>query len=264
MIRGRPARGFLGSTWRAKAPNLTPPPLGWRTPTGAAHLSLSATTLRTAFPPNTASSVFRRRSRGAHRLGSGRAWRCAAPSRLLDAPLVYSTVSRLIIDCNRDPDAPDLDPGQLASCRTTRSPAMRPARCGAPPAHRNGPRAISSRHRRPHRAPPGGWTRDGADRHPQFHRVHRRRRAALADRPHLRPPTAALADLIAGLGRTGLNVGVNQPYSPADRVYYTLSRHAEARGLDCAMIEIRNDLVRSEQAEAEWAVRIAANFIVSG
>src|SRR3954471_1270154 len=28
-------------------------------------------------------------------------------SRLLDAPLVYSKVSRLIIDCNRDPGAPD-------------------------------------------------------------------------------------------------------------------------------------------------------------
>ena len=67
-----------------------------------------------------------------------------------------------------------------------------------------------------------------------------------------------LADaLIAGFAAEGLNVGVNEPYSPADRVYYTLSRHAEARGLDCAMIEIRNDLVRSERAEAEWAERIA-------
>ena len=36
-------------------------------------------------------------------------------------------------------------------------------------------------------------------------------------------------------------VGVNEPYSPADRVYYTLERHARSRGLPCAMIEIRND-----------------------
>ena len=53
----------------------------------------------------------------------------------------------------------------------------------------------------------------------------------------------ALSDvLVAGFRAQGFNVGVNEPYSPADRVYYTLSRHAEARGLACAMIEIRNDL----------------------
>ena len=31
-------------------------------------------------------------------------------SELLDAPVVHSTVSRLVIDCNRDLDAPDLVP----------------------------------------------------------------------------------------------------------------------------------------------------------
>ena len=68
-----------------------------------------------------------------------------------------------------------------------------------------------------------------------------------------------LADrLIDGFSAAGLNVGVNQPYSPADRVYYTLSRHAEARGLDCVMIEIRNDLVASPRDEADWAGRLAA------
>ncbi len=41
-----------------------------------------------------------------------------------------------------------------------------------------------------------------------------------------------LADqLIDGLKAEGLIVGVNEPYSPADRVYYTLTRHAESRGL---------------------------------
>ena len=43
---------------------------------------------------------------------------------------------------------------------------------------------------------------------------------------------------------------MNEPYSPADRVFYTLSRHAEARGLAPAMIEIRNDLVRSPRDAA--------------
>ena len=58
---------------------------------------------------------------------------------------------------------------------------------------------------------------------------------------------------IDGFRAQGLNVGVNEPYSPADRVYYTLSRHAEARGLACAMIEIRNDLIRSDREQAVWA-----------
>ena len=69
----------------------------------------------------------------------------------------------------------------------------------------------------------------------------------------------ALADiLIDGFRAQGFDVGVNEPYSPADRVYYTLSRHAEARGLACAMIEIRNDLIRTEREQDAWAGRIAA------
>ena len=51
---------------------------------------------------------------------------------------------------------------------------------------------------------------------------------------------------------------MNEPYSPADRVYYTLSRHAEARGLACAMIEIRNDLIRSDRDQEVGPERIAA------
>ena len=38
-----------------------------------------------------------------------------------------------------------------------------------------------------------------------------------------------------------LTVGINQPYAPADQVYYTVERHAGPRGLPAAMIEIRND-----------------------
>ena len=49
-------------------------------------------------------------------------------------------------------------------------------------------------------------------------------------------------------------VGVNEPYSPADRVYYTLERHARSRGLACAMIEIRNDEISTNtEQQKEWA-----------
>jgi predicted N-formylglutamate amidohydrolase len=62
----------------------------------------------------------------------------------------------------------------------------------------------------------------------------------------------------AGLKRdASLNVGMNEPYSPADRVFHTLGRHAERRGLAPLMIEIRNDLIRTEDGQASWANRLA-------
>ena len=49
-------------------------------------------------------------------------------------------------------------------------------------------------------------------------------------------------DFIRGLqADPALTVGINQPYAPADQVYYTVERHAGPRGLPAVMIEIRND-----------------------
>ena len=53
-------------------------------------------------------------------------------------------------------------------------------------------------------------------------------------------------------------VGENEPYSPADRVYFTLERHARSRGLPCAMIEIRNDEIADEAGQQQWADRLAS------
>ena len=65
------------------------------------------------------------------------------------------------------------------------------------------------------------------------------------------------APLIAALQRLGgVTVGVNEPYSPADRVYYTLERHARSRGLPCAMIEIRNDEIADERGQSLWGGRL--------
>ncbi len=49
----------------------------------------------------------------------------------------------------------------------------------------------------------------------------------------------------------------NQPYSPADEVYWTLDRHAVSRGLMNVMIEIRNDELRTDDAQEAWARRLA-------
>jgi predicted N-formylglutamate amidohydrolase len=50
---------------------------------------------------------------------------------------------------------------------------------------------------------------------------------------------------------------MNEPYSPADRVFHTLERHAVRRGLAPLMIEIRNDLIRTEGEVSAWAARLA-------
>jgi predicted N-formylglutamate amidohydrolase len=54
----------------------------------------------------------------------------------------------------------------------------------------------------------------------------------------------------------GLVVGENEPYSPADDVYYSLERHAVSRGLDHVMIEIRNDVIADASGQAAWARRL--------
>jgi predicted N-formylglutamate amidohydrolase len=66
------------------------------------------------------------------------------------------------------------------------------------------------------------------------------------------------APLIAGLRAdpAGLTVGDNEPYGgglPGD----TIDRHASARGLPNALVEIRQDLIVAEAGQAEWAGRFA-------
>jgi len=61
---------------------------------------------------------------------------------------------------------------------------------------------------------------------------------------------------------TSLVVGENQPYSPDDRVYHTLDRHAQSLGEPSVMIEIRNDLLASPAAQTEWGERLGA--IIAG
>ncbi|GJE27883.1 N-formylglutamate amidohydrolase [Methylobacterium organophilum] len=55
----------------------------------------------------------------------------------------------------------------------------------------------------------------------------------------------------------GLTVGDNQPYGgglPGD----TVDRHATARGLPNALVEIRQDLIAGAEGQEEWAQRFAA------
>ena len=60
-----------------------------------------------------------------------------------------------------------------------------------------------------------------------------------------------------------LTVGINQPYSPADQVYYTVERHAGPRGLPAVMIEIRNDEIGDDAGQRSWADRLAKILVAA-
>ncbi|MEQ9811740.1 MAG: N-formylglutamate amidohydrolase [Azospirillaceae bacterium] len=174
-------------------------------------------------------------------------------SDLLDAPLVHPTVSRLVIDCNRAFDAPDLIP--------TMSEAT---------------------------AIPGNQGLADTDRRARIEAVHRPFHAAIerlvtgrlaARRPtvlvsihsftpvfhgHRRPwqvgilfgmDTRLSAPLIAAITQAhpSFEVGANEPYAPADGVYHTLETHGERHGIASAMVEIRNDEIATPAQQDWWA-----------
>ena len=179
-----------------------------------------------------------------------------AMSRALDAPLVAAGVSRLVADCNRPLDAPDLIP---EISETT----LIPLNVGLDARERE--RRVAVTHK-PFHAEIEALVerRVGAGLETWIVSVHTFTPVYKGEQ---RPweigivhddDTSVSAPLIGALRRTaGLTVGDNQPYSPADRVYYTLERHARSRGLPCAMIEIRNDEVADAGRQSVWAGRLA-------
>jgi predicted N-formylglutamate amidohydrolase len=177
-------------------------------------------------------------------------------SRLLDAPLIHATVSRLVLDLNRDPTAPDsiwtLSERTVIPGNQNLDPVERAYRVRAvyESFHGTVDHFIESRVKT-------GQTRSVVSIHsftPVYRDVPRPWHIGLI---HDRDARFALS-VEAGLRRDpALVVGMNEPYSPADRVFHTLERHAERRGLTPLMIEIRNDLIRTEDGQASWARRLA-------
>ena len=178
-------------------------------------------------------------------------------SATLDAPLLWPEASRLIVDCNRDPDAPDLILAESEG---------RPVPGNHDLAERERVRRLATVHVPYHRAIDARLeSRAQADRATAIVAIHSFTPVYLGNR---RPwqigivfdDDRRLADPIVSALKVdpALSVGVNQPYSPADGVYYTLTRHARARGLPAVMIEIRNDLIADEAVQQVWAHRLGA------
>jgi predicted N-formylglutamate amidohydrolase len=177
-------------------------------------------------------------------------------SRHLDAPMVAGRVSRLVIDCNRDPSMFDSVPSLSEETSIPGNAALsdleRRRRVDEiyAPFHaaldqlvsarlRNGPLALVAIH--------------------SFTPVYKGQKrpwhvGILFDRD-----IRLAAPLMETLGSDrGLRIGRNEPYSPHDRVYHTLDRHGQVRGLPNVMVEIRNDLVATAEAQEAWGVVLAS------
>ena len=176
---------------------------------------------------------------------------------LLDAPLVHSTVSRLIIDCNRDINAVDLIP--TVSERTDIA-----ANVGITQAERD--YRIQSFHAPFHAAIDALLeARQAAGREtilvtvhsftPTYKDVIRPWQVGLIHGTHDSFTRALFAALRED--DPALNTGWNEPYSARNGVTYTLEHHGDGRGLPATMIEIRHDEILEPPGVAAWADRLA-------
>ena len=174
----------------------------------------------------------------------------------LQCPLVYAGISRLVIDCNRALEAPDLIPEVSAgipipgNARLSESARQRRIDEIHHPFHATIEEIIEARCKASqptalitvHSFTP---TLGGRERPWHVGLIQDRDRRLLA------PVEAALS------GEASLIVGCNVPYARGDGVLYTISRHGEARGIASLMVEIRNDLLASEHACERWGERLA-------
>jgi predicted N-formylglutamate amidohydrolase len=176
---------------------------------------------------------------------------------LLDAPLVHPTVSRLVIDCNRDLDAPDLIPAISEVTEIPRNQQVAAADRAARIVASHAPFHAAIDDLLEARRTSGTETilvcmhsftpvYKGKSRPWPIGLIHAR------DESY----TAALRDALLA-DAPDLDVGWNEPYSALNGVTYTLEHHGDGRGLDATMIEIRHDEILEPYGVAQWADRLA-------
>lgn len=164
----------------------------------------------------------------------------------LAAPAILATVSRLVIDLNREPDSPGLIPlvsdGHSISGNDAADRAQRIVRFHAPyhaaiAAHvrANRPRLLVSIH---------SFTR----------RLERQQGPARPWEVGILYNRDARAARIAIelLEQAGVVTGDNEPYS-GRLLNATMNRHAEGNGIPYLGFEIRNDLIRDAAGIAHWS-----------
>lgn len=179
-----------------------------------------------------------------------------ALSDRLGAYLIAQRYSRLVIDCNRPPDAASSIPAVSEATTIPGNDALSP---------------VSAE----------------ARRREIFDPYHRRIDAVISRRLSDQVPTVLVAlhsftPVYAGVARPwhigtlyhrdtrlppllltalraegDLVVGDNEPYAVSDQTDYTIPVHGEARGLINSGIEIRQDLITDASGQRQWAERLA-------
>jgi len=174
----------------------------------------------------------------------------------LDAPAVFSTFSRLIVDPNRQLDNPTLMPeisdGTVVPGNRDLDPAARAARIETffQPYHDAIAAQIDV-------MLAGGKVPTVVSMHsftPMMHGEERPWQIGILWNRDPRLPQPLMSRLRA----EGLAVGDNLPYSGADGHGYTQHVHCDSRGLANVLIEVRQDLIDTRHGAAEWAARIGA------
>ncbi|MBS0418715.1 MAG: N-formylglutamate amidohydrolase [Proteobacteria bacterium] len=176
-------------------------------------------------------------------------------SNLLDAPLVHATVSRLVLDVNRDPT----HPGSVVT-RSEDTDIPGNQEIGA----EDRARRVQSIYEPYHRALDAVIERSVThDPSPQIVSVHS---FTPVYRQEQRPwhigvlsgedkrLSQPLLELLRANGE--FCVGDNQPYAPTDGVYHTLHRHCESRNLRSVLLELRSDTISAEDGREQWAARL--------
>lgn len=177
-------------------------------------------------------------------------------SQLLDAPLVASGISRLVIDCNRPLDAPNLfwtvseDTAVPGNQDIDADERRRRISLAYDPFHDAVDQIVA---RRLEQGLPTALIAVHSFT-PVYNGISRPWEIGII---HDEDDRIAVPLIAALQQERGLTVGVNEPYSPSDKVYFTIEKHARSRGIPCVMIEIRNDEIADSASQQEWAGMIS-------
>jgi predicted N-formylglutamate amidohydrolase len=180
----------------------------------------------------------------------------------LDAALIAQNYSRLVIDCNRDPQVESSIPLLSEStaipgnANLSDEEKLKRRREIFDPYHQRIRALLDAR------AAAGTPTILVAQHSMTdvYHGVRRDMHAAILYNRDRR--FAGL--MLQSLRRDGtLHIADNEPYFVSDATDYTVPRHGEARGLPHVEIELRQDLIGHEAGQVEWAERISGALLDS-
>ena len=184
-------------------------------------------------------------------IGAGAVTRLA--SEALDAPAMLQRYSRLVIDCNRPPEAADSIPARSDGVAV-------PANTGL------GAGARAARIREifdPYHARIAGCLDSGRFRaavsiHSFTPRLNGQARPWDIGLLYRHDRTTSEMLRAALLRRhPDLIIGMNQPYQVDDLSDWFVPRHCEPRGLPHSLIEIRNDHIETAEGQDHWARLLA-------